>query len=221
VYGVAGADAGAAAIVYTLVGKTFMPTMDEGDIIVGIEKLPSVSLEETAALDLKIHQALMKNIPEITGVVARAGSDEIGLDPMGLNQTDTFLVLKPRERMAGGEQGGADGQDPRRARPAAGRGYSFTQPIDMRVSEMIIGVRGDVAIKVFGPDLTTLNDLAGQIEKLIKRCRATRTSTRSRTTACSTCAWWSTGWPPDATACRLRTCRTRCACRSRASAPAR
>ena len=60
------------------VGKTFMPEMDEGDIIVGIEKLPSVSLEETAALDLMIHQALMKNIPEITGVVARAGSDEIG-----------------------------------------------------------------------------------------------------------------------------------------------
>ena len=86
-----------AAGVYTQVGKTFMPTMDEGDIIVGIEKLPSVSLEETAALDLKIHQALMKEIPEITGVVARAGSDEIGLDPMGLNQTDTFLVLKPRE----------------------------------------------------------------------------------------------------------------------------
>jgi cobalt-zinc-cadmium resistance protein CzcA len=91
VYGVAAADAGAAAGVYTLVGKTFMPTMDEGDIIVGIEKLPSVSLEETAALDLKIQQALMKAIPEITGVVARAGSDEIGLDPMGLNQTDTFL----------------------------------------------------------------------------------------------------------------------------------
>ena len=85
-----------AAVVYPLVGKTFMPVMDEGDIIVGIEKLPSVSLEETAALDLKIQQALMENIPEITGVVARAGSDEIGLDPMGLNQTDTFLVLKPR-----------------------------------------------------------------------------------------------------------------------------
>jgi cobalt-zinc-cadmium resistance protein CzcA len=97
VFAVAGAMLVVAAGVYFLVGKTFMPTMDEGDIIVGIEKLPSVSLEETAALDLKIQQALMKNIPEITGVVARAGSDEIGLDPMGLNQTDTFLVLKPRE----------------------------------------------------------------------------------------------------------------------------
>ena len=110
-----------AAGVYTAVGKTFMPTMDEGDLIVGIEKLPSISLEETAALDLKIQQALMANIPEIAGVVARAGSDEIGLDPMGLNQTDTFLVLKPRSRMAAGRQGGADRAHPRGARRAARR----------------------------------------------------------------------------------------------------
>jgi cobalt-zinc-cadmium resistance protein CzcA len=67
-----------AGVLYTQVGKTFMPTMDEGSLIVGIEKLPSVSLEESAAIDLKIHQALMKEIPEVKGVVARAGSDEIG-----------------------------------------------------------------------------------------------------------------------------------------------
>ena len=157
-----------AAGVYMLVGKTFMPPMDEGDIIVGIEKLPSVSLEETAALDLKIHQALMKNIPEITGVVARAGSDEIGLDPMGLNQTDSFLVLKPRESW--GVESKEALLDKIRAvlNEMPGVVYSFTQPIEMRVSEMIIGVRGDVAIKVFGPELATLNDLAEQIVKLIK-----------------------------------------------------
>ncbi|MHB1259027.1 efflux RND transporter permease subunit, partial [Thiobacillus sp.] len=86
----------AAGVIYTQVGKTFMPTMDEGDLIVGIEKLPSVSLEQSAALDLKIHQAIMKAVPEVTGIVARAGSDEIGLDPMGLNQTDTYLLLKPK-----------------------------------------------------------------------------------------------------------------------------
>ena len=168
VYVAAGLMLAVAAGVYTQVGKTFMPTMDEGDIIIGIEKLPSVSLEETAALDLKIHQALMKAIPEITGVVARAGSDEIGLDPMGLNQTDTFLVLKPRE--AWQVQSKEALMDKIRAvlDQLPGVAYSFTQPIDMRVSEMIIGVRGDVAIKVFGPDLTTLNDLAGEIEKLMK-----------------------------------------------------
>ncbi len=168
VFVVAGAMLVVAAGVYMFVGKTFMPTMDEGDIIVGIEKLPSVSLEETAALDLKIHQALMKNIPEITGVVARAGSDEIGLDPMGLNQTDSFLVLKPRESW--GVESKEALLDKIRAvlNEMPGVVYSFTQPIEMRVSEMIIGVRGDVAIKVFGPDLTTLNDLASQIVTLVK-----------------------------------------------------
>ncbi|MRD49592.1 CusA/CzcA family heavy metal efflux RND transporter [Caenimonas koreensis DSM 17982] len=169
VYGVAAAMLVVAAIVYTLVGKTFMPTMDEGDIIVGIEKLPSVSLEETAALDLKIHQALMRNIPEITGVVARAGSDEIGLDPMGLNQTDTFLVLKPREDWQLADKDALIDKIRKVLDDLPGVKYSFTQPIDMRVSEMIIGVRGDVAIKVFGPELDKLNELATQIEALIKQ----------------------------------------------------
>ncbi len=168
VFALAGVMLAVAAGVYFLVGKTFMPTMDEGDIIVGIEKLPSVSLEETAALDLKIHQALMKAIPEITGVVARAGSDEIGLDPMGLNQTDTFLVLKPREAWQVASKEALMDKIRAVLDQLPGVAYSFTQPIDMRVSEMIIGVRGDVAIKVFGPDLTTLNDLAGQVEKLMK-----------------------------------------------------
>ena len=159
----------AAAGVYTQVGKTFMPQMDEGDIIIGIEKLPSISLEETAQLDLMVHRALMKAIPEITGVVARAGSDEIGLDPMGLNQTDTFLVLKPRDEWKMANKDALIEEIRKVLDQLPGIRYSFTQPIDMRVSEMIIGVRGDVAIKIFGPDLKTLNELAGQVETLMKK----------------------------------------------------
>ena len=158
-----------AAGVYTRVGKTFLPEMDEGDLIVGIEKLPSVSLEETAALDLKIHQALMQNIPEITGVVARAGSDEIGLDPMGLNQTDTFLVLKPRDEWKLADKSALIAKIREVLDQMPGISYSFTQPIDMRVSEMIIGVRGDLAIKIFGPELGALNDLAKQVEAVMKK----------------------------------------------------
>ena len=169
VFAVAGAMLAGAAAVYLFVGKTFMPEMDEGDIIVGIEKLPSISLEETAALDLMVHRALMKNIPEITGVVARAGSDEIGLDPMGLNQTDTFLVLKPREEWKLANKEALIAKIRTVLDQMPGISYSFTQPIDMRVSEMIIGVRGDVAVKVFGPDLKTLNELAGQVEAVMKK----------------------------------------------------
>ena len=158
----------AAAFIYTQVGKTFMPTMDEGDLIVGIEKLPSISLEQSAALDLKIQRSIMQAIPEVHGIVARAGSDEIGLDPMGLNQTDAYLLLKPQGEWRMKTKGALMDEVRKVLDPMPGIKYSFTQPIEMRVSEMIIGVRGDLAIKIFGPDLHKLNAYASQVEALLK-----------------------------------------------------
>jgi heavy metal efflux system protein len=162
----------AAGTVYVFIGKTFMPTMDEGSVIVGIEKLPSVSLEESAALDLKIHKVIMQEVPEVTGIVARAGSDELGLDPMGLNQTDTYLLTKPPSqwRQPNDKEWLLD--ELRKALDKLpGVSYSFTQPIDMRVQEMIIGVRGDVVVKIFGPDIPTLNRLAVEITKKLEMVR--------------------------------------------------
>jgi Cu/Ag efflux pump CusA len=83
---------------FPLIGKSFMPTLDEGDLLIQLEKLPSISLEESLALDTRRYSRPCWRVPEVAGVVARAGSDELGLDPMGLNQTDSFLVLKPREQ---------------------------------------------------------------------------------------------------------------------------
>ena len=164
----------AAGIIYTQVGKTFMPTMDEGDLIVGIEKLPSISLEQSAELDLKIQRAIMQAIPEVYGIVARAGSDEIGLDPMGLNQTDTYLLLKPQGEWRMKSKEALMDEVRKVLDPMPGIKYSFTQPIEMRVSEMIIGVRGDLAIKIFGPDLNKLNEYAGQVEALLKSVSGNR-----------------------------------------------
>ena len=158
-----------AGVVYTLSGKTFMPTMDEGSIIVGIEKIPSVSIEETAAVDLKIHKAIMAAIPEVTGIVARAGADELGLDPMGLNQTDTYLLTKPpSEWRKPNDKEWLEGELRKVLDKLPGISYSFTQPIDMRVQEMIIGVRGDVVVKIFGPDIPTLNKLAVEITQKLE-----------------------------------------------------
>ncbi len=157
-----------AGVMYTQVGKTFMPTMDEGDLIVQLEKLPSITLDKSIELDQQVQKAIMQKVPEVTGIIARTGSDELGLDPMGLNQTDSFLVLKPREewRFDHKEDLIADIRQILEGFP--GVDYAFTQPIEMRVSEMLTGVRGDLAIKLFGDDQQALNRTAEAIVKVVQ-----------------------------------------------------
>ncbi|WP_063684026.1 efflux RND transporter permease subunit [Bradyrhizobium stylosanthis] len=156
----------AAGFAYTKLGKTFMPTMDEGDVIVSVETLPSVNLDESLAMNARLQAALLA-VPDIAGIVARTGSDELGLDPMGPNQTDTFLVLKPAsERQTDNRE--ALLQNLREVLAGfPGISLSFTQPIDMRVQEMISGVRGDVAVKIFGPDIAKLNETAARLSAIL------------------------------------------------------
>lgn len=167
--GVAVAALLVATVIYTQVGKSFMPTMDEGDLIIQLEKLPSISLEESITIDQRVQRALMARVPEVAGMVARTGSDDLGMDPMGLNQTDGFLLLKPRDQWRFETKD--ELQDAIREVMAdfPGVAYAFTQPIEMRVSEMLTGVRGDLAIKVFGPDLDVLNAHAAEIAAAVER----------------------------------------------------
>jgi len=155
-------------VAYTQIGKTFMPIMDEGDIIIGVEKLPSINLQQTISTDLNVQRAILSKVPEIKGVYSRVGSDDLGLDPMGLNQTDNFLILKPASEWRMKTKEGLIDELRKVMHEMPGLAYSFTQPIDMRVNEMILGVRGDLAIKIFGPDLTTLNSKAQQIIKILE-----------------------------------------------------
>jgi len=157
----------AAIISFPFIGKTFMPTMDEGDIIVQLEKLPSVNLETSIQLDQVVEKALMEQVPEIRRIVARTGSDELGMDPMSLNETDMFLELQPTDEWRMGSK--AELEDAIRVvlEQFKGINYGFTQPIDMRVSEMLTGSRGDLAVKVFGHDLDVLNGLAGEVSQVL------------------------------------------------------
>jgi cobalt-zinc-cadmium resistance protein CzcA len=156
------------ALIYTQIGKTFMPTMDEGDIIMGTEKLPSITLNQSVAIDDAIQKAILKNVPEVAQVVSRVGSDELGLDPMGLNQTDNFLILKPRDQWRTQNKDDIINILRKVMTNFAGIDYSFTQPIDMRVNEMILGVRGDLAIKLYGTDLKVLGEKAGKIKTILE-----------------------------------------------------
>jgi cobalt-zinc-cadmium resistance protein CzcA len=157
-----------AAVVYPFIGKSFMPTMDEGDIIVQLEKLPSITLDKSVDLDLKVQHAILESVPEVTRIVARVGSDEIGMDPMGLNESDVFMVLRPKSewRMQSKDELAQAIRDVLEQFP--GVAYGFTQPIEMRVSEMLTGVRGDVAVKLFGPELEVLGTLATEIESVLR-----------------------------------------------------
>jgi cobalt-zinc-cadmium resistance protein CzcA len=157
------------ALVFGQIGSTFMPTLDEGDIIVQVEKLPSITLDQSVKLDEQVQKNLLKNIPEIETIVARVGSDELGLDPMGFNDTDTFLVLKPKEQWTVPDKEALIEKIRTVMAQTPGLAFSFTQPIEMRVSEMLTGTRGDVAVKLFGSDLAVLNQKADEIAAVLKQ----------------------------------------------------
>ena len=155
-------------VVFTQIGSTFMPTMDEGDIIVQLEKLPSITLDQSVALDGQVQKNLLKHIPEIATIVSRVGADELGLDPMGLNETDTFLVLKPKDEWRMNTKDKLIAEIRKVMEETPGIAFGFTQPIEMRVSEMLTGTRGDVAVKLFGTDIGVLNEKADEIAGVLK-----------------------------------------------------
>lgn len=160
----------AAGGIYTQVGKTFMPTMDEGDMILQSTTLPTITLNESLDLNKRLQKALME-LPEIEGAVSRTGADELRLDPMGLNETDNFLRLKPRDEWRMGTKEGLQAEIRKVLEDFPGIAFNFTQPIQMRVSEMLTGVRGDVAIKVFGSEQSGLNAAAADIVNELRGIR--------------------------------------------------
>ncbi|QFR50016.1 efflux RND transporter permease subunit [Sulfurimonas lithotrophica] len=161
----------AAVLAYMQVGKTFMPELDEGNVIIGIEKNPSISLEASRDIDLKIQQSLLKEVPEVISIVARGGSDEIGLDPMGLNDTDTFLVLKPKDEWRVPSNEWLLDEFRRVLDEFVGIEYGFTQPIAMRVSEMLSGSRGDIVVNIYGGDTVKLESIAKDVARITESIR--------------------------------------------------
>ncbi len=155
----------ATASLFPHIGKEFMPVMDEGSTVIMIEKDPGITLEKSLEMDAPIQQAMME-LPEVIGVTSRTGADELRMDPMGLNQTDNFLVTKPREEWTISLQQFQENLREKLA-PFDNVDVAFSQPIDMRVSEMLTGVRSAMAIKLYGDDLHVLEQKAIEIEQVV------------------------------------------------------
>ncbi|WP_424810876.1 efflux RND transporter permease subunit [Roseococcus sp. YIM B11640] len=164
-----------AVLAFSQVGSIFIPVMDEGTPVITLRKHPTIGIEEASQMDLRMQREIMAEVPEIRGIMARAGADELGIDPVGLNETDMFLTIAPPEEWRPEiREGGME------ALMNAVRGvlenvpgisFSFNQPIDMRVQEMIIGSRGDVVIKIIGPDIAELNRLGREIATVVREVR--------------------------------------------------
>lgn len=159
---------GVSAVQFVYLGKTFMPVLDEGDIIVQLEKSPNITLSASTELDIQIENALLEQVPEISQIVARVGADEIGLDPMGLNESDVFMELTPRSEWRFDSKEELVDAMREVLKQFPGINFGFTQPIQMRVSEMLTGSTGDVTIKIFGQELAELAQLATKITEVTR-----------------------------------------------------
>ncbi|MCH4604183.1 efflux RND transporter permease subunit [Helicobacter pylori] len=153
---------------FPFVGKNFMPALDEGDVVLSVETTPSISLDQSKDLMLNIESTIKKHVKEVKSIVARTGSDELGLDLGGLNQTDTFISFIPKKEWSVKTKDELLEKIMDSLKDFKGINFSFTQPIEMRISEMLTGVRGDLAVKVFGDDISELNKLSFQIAQALK-----------------------------------------------------
>ncbi len=153
---------------FPFVGKNFMPALDEGDVVLSVETTPSISLDQSKDLMLSIESAIKKHVKEVKSIVARTGSDELGLDLGGLNQTDTFISFIPKKEWSVKTKDELLEKIMDSLKDFKGINFSFTQPIEMRISEMLTGVRGDLAVKIFGDDISELNELSFQIAQALK-----------------------------------------------------
>jgi heavy metal efflux system protein len=159
-YGIALAVLAAAASLTPFMGTDFMPPLDEGSIAVNVVRLPNASLEGSVEVAALIEKRLQK-FPEVATVVTKSGRAEISEDPMGPEQSDVFIMLKPKKQWKTGRNKAqlVEAMSTELA-SIPGLRAAFSQPIALRVNELISGVKSDLAIKLFGPDLTILKGIA-------------------------------------------------------------
>ncbi|HZU95504.1 MAG TPA: CusA/CzcA family heavy metal efflux RND transporter [Planctomycetota bacterium] len=160
---------GAAALA-TRLGTEFVPKLREGSIVINTIRLASVSLDESVRYGTRIERRLLEAFPdEIQHIWTRTGTAEVATDPMGLELSDVFVTLTPRERWRHGKT-----QDELTAAMAAavkdlpGMKTVFTQPIEMRMNEMIAGIRADLGVELFGDDFEVLRAKAGEIARVVE-----------------------------------------------------
>jgi cobalt-zinc-cadmium resistance protein CzcA len=176
VLGLALAALGVGVLLARGLGGEFVPRLSEGALVINIQRLPSTDLGESLRYNARMEKLLLEEFPdEVEHVWSRAGTAEVATDPMGPEETDFFVALKPR---AGWTRAQTQDELVKEIRELfkglPGQKLTFTQPIEQRINEMISGVKADVAVKVFGDDFEVLKDKAEEVEKVLKSIRGAK-----------------------------------------------
>ena len=169
VFAAVGLLVGGSALV-PFIGREFVPSMDEGTIVVNLMRLPSISLTESVKISGDVERVLLE-IPDVRSVVSRTGANELGTDPMGMELSDMYVLLKSDSEWQAQSKAEIEAQVRRRLEQVPGIAFGLSQPIAMRVDELVSGVRSQVAVKLFGDDLETLRVKAEEIAQGLRQVR--------------------------------------------------
>ncbi|MDE2078645.1 MAG: CusA/CzcA family heavy metal efflux RND transporter, partial [Burkholderiales bacterium] len=158
-------------LIASRMGSEFVPSLNEGDLALQSWRIPGTSLTQSVTMQKQLEARLKAKFPEIERVFTRTGTAEIATDPQGPNVSDGYLMLRPREtwpqpRKSRDELISAIEQE---VATLPGQNYEFSQPVQMRVNELISGVRTDIALKLFGDDMPVLADVANQIAQIMDK----------------------------------------------------
>jgi cobalt-zinc-cadmium resistance protein CzcA len=152
---------------FTKLGSEFIPTLDEGDLVVQPIRIRTVNAEETLRLVTAVERKV-REVPEVITIFSRSGTPEVASDPMPLSLTDSFIMLKSRDKWRHGmTKERLQDEIEAKLMEVPGQGYNFSQPIEMRFSELVSGVKADIGIKVFGEDLDVLKKTADEIQRVV------------------------------------------------------
>lgn len=152
-----------------LLGQEFVPTLDEKNLAIQALRIPSTSLHQALTMQSQLEKTLIE-FPEVDYVFSKTGTAEMATDPMPVNATDTFVMLKPEAEWPDKGKSKADliSEIESGLKGLPGSLYEFTQPIQLRFNELIAGVRGDVAVKLYGDDFTVMEPLAQQVSQILQ-----------------------------------------------------
>lgn len=168
--GAAVATFAVALVVFLFIGREFMPTLDEQNLNLSSVRIPSTSIDQSLAIDLPLERNVL-SLPEVRTVYSKAGTASLAADPMPPNASDNYIILKPKSEWPAGITTKDQVIERIRAKTEhmVGNNYDVTQPIEMRFNELIGGVRSDVAVKVYGDNLSQLNSSAQHIAAILRK----------------------------------------------------